>query len=135
MADKHLVRKTYKRDRTGQQDRIVPTRLQVYIRPDQEAWMARECAKRSDAARGRNAPMSELVREALDLLIEYTAHQEFMKSKVGRARSAKTATKSAGSAESTESAATPAVPAGGPAARSPESAVPDPRSSDNSEPA
>lgn len=112
MPDRHSVRKTYKRDRAGQPDRPVHPKLQVYIRPDQESWIIEECTRRGTPKFGRNAGASQILREAIDLLIEYAQHKDFLRGKASSVRGA--------------------APVGGPDARSPESGAPGQQSSGSS---
>lgn len=76
--------------------------------PDPDAPPADPNAPLAPVHKGRSGKYSEMAREAIDLLIEYSRHAEFMASKLAKG------------------------PQRGPAARSPEPAAPGPQSSGNS---
>ena len=62
----------------------IPTvKLQGYIREDQHKWIEEEAARRVGMfkARGRNGARSEIIREAIDVLIEYQEHLKFLAGK------------------------------------------------------
>lgn len=99
------VRKTYTRERSHLTDPPPMARLVVYIRADQATWLVEEEGRRLSqrkrrrgpapgpvvsaesaeltSRKGRNGKLSEIVREGIDLVIEYARHAEFMAAKLG----------------------------------------------------